>query len=177
MKSWKAIQVRKRSSLFRRSGKGRFPSTIKVTNYIEEIFSVTDRTSRTCRPKQATHSKRLTPWKLPLAEPPKENFPLESFHMIKLPPRFAEVQMQSEVSARLPTRTLTERLTVYEIHTPSGNWSSFSPHRHDTRENSPHHEETYYYRFSRRMDLPSSEFIPGIRTLTWQFQCSTEMSS
>src|ERR1700688_3681769 len=42
---------------------------------------------------------------------------------------------------------LTERLVVYEIHTPSGNWSSFPPHRHDTRDNSSYHEETYYYRF------------------------------
>jgi 5-deoxy-glucuronate isomerase len=50
------------------------------------------------------------------------------------------------VSALLDSDELTERLTVYEIHTPSGNWSSFSPHRHDTRDNSSYHEETYYYR-------------------------------
>lgn len=49
--------------------------------------------------------------------------------------------------------TLTERLTVYEIHTPSGNWSSFPPHRHDTRDQSSYHEETYYYRF-----LPENGF-------------------
>src|ERR1700736_2551275 len=98
VKSWKPKQVRKRSSLFRWSGEGHFPSTVKVTNYIEKIFSVTDQTSRICRPKQATHSKRLTPWKLPLAERrPKENFLLESFLMIKLSPRFAEVPIQNEV--------------------------------------------------------------------------------
>jgi 5-deoxy-glucuronate isomerase len=50
------------------------------------------------------------------------------------------------VSALLDSDELTERLTVYEIHTPSGNWSSFPPHRHDTRDNSSYHEETYYYR-------------------------------
>jgi 5-deoxy-glucuronate isomerase len=43
---------------------------------------------------------------------------------------------------------LTERLTVYEIRPPSGNWSSFPPHRHDARENSSYHEESYYYRLS-----------------------------
>jgi len=50
------------------------------------------------------------------------------------------------VSTLLDSDELTERLTVYEIHTPSGNWSSFPPHRHDTRDNSSYHEETYYYR-------------------------------
>jgi 5-deoxy-glucuronate isomerase len=48
---------------------------------------------------------------------------------------------------------LTERLVVYEIHTPSGNWSSFPPHRHDTRDHSSYHEETYYYHF-----LPENGF-------------------
>ena len=51
------------------------------------------------------------------------------------------------VSTLADADELTERLTVYEIHTPSGNWSSFPPHRHDTRDNSSYHEETYYYRF------------------------------
>ena len=50
------------------------------------------------------------------------------------------------VSTLLDSDDIAERLTVYEIHTPSGNWSSFPPHRHDTRNNSSYHEETYYYR-------------------------------
>jgi 5-deoxy-glucuronate isomerase len=50
------------------------------------------------------------------------------------------------VSALLDSDELAERLTVYEIQTPSGNWSSFPPHRHDSRDNSSYHEETYYYR-------------------------------
>jgi 5-deoxy-glucuronate isomerase len=50
------------------------------------------------------------------------------------------------VSTLLDSDELAERLTVYEIYTPSGNWSSFPPHRHDTRDNSSYHEETYYYR-------------------------------
>ena len=55
--------------------------------------------------------------------------------------------VQRGVSTLADSEELTERLTVYEIHTPSGNWSSFPPHRHDTRDNSSYHEETYYYRF------------------------------
>ena len=57
------------------------------------------------------------------------------------------------VSALADSDDLTERLTVYEIHAPSGNWSSFPPHRHDTRDQSSYHEETYYYRF-----LPQNGF-------------------
>ena len=57
------------------------------------------------------------------------------------------------VSTLADSDELTERLVVYEIHTPSGNWSSFPPHRHDTRDHSSYHEETYYYRF-----LPENGF-------------------
>lgn len=55
--------------------------------------------------------------------------------------------VQRGVGTLADSDELTERLTVYEIHTPSGNWSSFPPHRHDTRDHSSYHEETYYYRF------------------------------
>ena len=76
-----------------------------------------------------------------------------------LPPRFisrhqiptavrGEANVRRGVSTLADSDELTERLTVYEIHTPSGNWSSFPPHRHDTRDGSSYHEETYYYRFS-----------------------------
>jgi 5-deoxy-glucuronate isomerase len=58
-----------------------------------------------------------------------------------------EANVKRGVSTLADSDDLTERLTVYEIHTPSGNWSSFPPHRHDTRDNSSYHEETYYYRF------------------------------
>jgi 5-deoxy-glucuronate isomerase len=58
-----------------------------------------------------------------------------------------DANVKRSVSALADSDQLTERLTVYEIHTPSGNWSSFPPHRHDTREHSSYHEETYYYRF------------------------------
>ena len=42
----------------------------------------------------------------------------------------------------------SERLIAYEILTPSGNWSSFPPHRHDGRLGTTYHEETYYYRLT-----------------------------
>lgn len=42
----------------------------------------------------------------------------------------------------------SERLIAYEILTPSGNWSSFPPHRHDGRSGTSYHEETYYFRLS-----------------------------
>jgi len=58
-----------------------------------------------------------------------------------------EANAERGVSTLADADDLTERLTVYEIHTPSGNWSSFPPHRHDTRDGSSYHEETYYYRF------------------------------
>lgn len=44
----------------------------------------------------------------------------------------------------------SERLIAYEILTPSGNWSSFPPHRHDGRFGTSYHEETYYYRLAPR---------------------------
>jgi 5-deoxy-glucuronate isomerase len=54
--------------------------------------------------------------------------------------------VQRGVSTLLDSDEYSERLTVYEIHTPSGNWSSFPPHRHDARDGSSYHEEIYYYR-------------------------------
>jgi 5-deoxy-glucuronate isomerase len=43
------------------------------------------------------------------------------------------------------------RLLVVEVYTPSGNWSSYPPHKHDVH-NPPHEvdlEEIYYYRIDR----------------------------
>ncbi|AFZ66858.1 5-deoxy-glucuronate isomerase [Deinococcus peraridilitoris] len=41
-----------------------------------------------------------------------------------------------------------ERLLLYEVYTPSGNWSGWPPHRHDGQLGSLYIEETYYYRVS-----------------------------
>jgi 5-deoxy-glucuronate isomerase len=41
-----------------------------------------------------------------------------------------------------------DRLLICEVYTPSGNWSSYPPHKHDVH-NMPHEahlDETYYYR-------------------------------
>jgi 5-deoxy-glucuronate isomerase len=50
------------------------------------------------------------------------------------------------VTATFDPSFASERLIAYEILTPSGNWSSFPPHRHDGRLGTSYHEETYYYR-------------------------------
>lgn len=39
-----------------------------------------------------------------------------------------------------------ERLLLYEVYTPGGNWSGWPPHRHDGQHGSLYIEETYYYR-------------------------------
>jgi 5-deoxy-glucuronate isomerase len=44
-----------------------------------------------------------------------------------------------------------DRILVVEVYTPSGNWSSYPPHKHDVH-NPPHEadlEEIYYYKMSR----------------------------
>jgi 5-deoxy-glucuronate isomerase len=48
----------------------------------------------------------------------------------------------------LPPRFPADRLLICEVYTPSGNWSSYPPHKHDV-DNPPGEvdlEETYYYR-------------------------------
>lgn len=54
----------------------------------------------------------------------------------------------------MPPGFPADRLLVCEVYTPSGNWSSFPPHKHD-EENFPVEvdlEEVYYYRFSNPDD-------------------------
>jgi 5-deoxy-glucuronate isomerase len=49
----------------------------------------------------------------------------------------------------MPPEFPAERLMICEVFTPSGNWSSYPPHKHDT-DDPPREvdlEETYYYRF------------------------------
>ena len=49
----------------------------------------------------------------------------------------------------MPPSFAAHRLLVCEVYTPSGNWSSYPPHKHDA-DNPPGEvalEETYYYRF------------------------------
>ena len=56
----------------------------------------------------------------------------------------------------LPEDEPADGLLVVEVITPSGNWSSYPPHKHD-RNNLPHEsklEETYYHRLN-----PSSGYV------------------
>jgi 5-deoxy-glucuronate isomerase len=50
------------------------------------------------------------------------------------------------VTGTLDLSLPAERLLAFEIVTPSGNWSSFPPHRHDGTNGSSYQEETYYFR-------------------------------
>ncbi|HET8644744.1 MAG TPA: 5-deoxy-glucuronate isomerase, partial [Vicinamibacteria bacterium] len=46
-----------------------------------------------------------------------------------------------------PDTFVTDRLTAVEVMTPSGNWSSYPPHKHDqAREGEAVLEEIYYFR-------------------------------
>lgn len=52
----------------------------------------------------------------------------------------------------IPPSFLAQRLMICEVYTPSGNWSSYPPHKHD-KDNPPAEvdlEEVYYYRFKDR---------------------------
>ena len=42
-----------------------------------------------------------------------------------------------------------ERLILFEVYIPGGNWSGWPPHRHDELMESPYLEETYHFRFDR----------------------------
>lgn len=49
----------------------------------------------------------------------------------------------------IPASFPAERLLICEVYTPSGNWSSYPPHKHDVH-NPPYEadlDEVYYYRF------------------------------
>jgi 5-deoxy-glucuronate isomerase len=80
----------------------------------------------------------------------------------RYPPRLirpddVEIELRGGLNA---TRTIhhmvkpefaADRLLIVEVFTPSGNWSSYPPHKHDVH-NPPHEvdlEEIYYYRTAR----------------------------
>ena len=51
----------------------------------------------------------------------------------------------------LPPSAEAERLILFEVYTPGGNWSSYPPHKHDTEDppTEAYLEELYYFRFAR----------------------------
>lgn len=85
------------------------------------------------------------------AAPAEGRYPARLYEPGELP-SFARggANVSRGVTATLDPTFESERLIAYEILTPSGNWSSFPPHRHDGRFGTTYHEETYYYRLSPR---------------------------
>lgn len=56
-----------------------------------------------------------------------------------------------QISHVLKPEFPAHRLLIVEVYTPSGNWSSYPPHKHD-KDNFPHEnklEEIYYYKISQ----------------------------
>jgi 5-deoxy-glucuronate isomerase len=61
-----------------------------------------------------------------------------------------------QINSILPPGFPCSRLVVVEVYTPSGNWSSYPPHKHDVIKNTPDGsileadlEEIYYYKIDR----------------------------
>ncbi len=62
-----------------------------------------------------------------------------------------------QINSILPPGSLCNRLVCVEVYTPSGNWSSFPAHKHDTRKIEPSTgelleaslEEIYFYKFDK----------------------------
>ena len=79
--------------------------------------------------------------------------PAEGIYPIRL---FTSSEMRSElrgganatrqVNHILGADLPAERLLLYEVYTPSGNWSGWPPHRHDGELESLYIEETYFYK-------------------------------
>ena len=67
----------------------------------------------------------------------------------------------------LPETEPADSLLVVEVITPSGNWSSYPPHKHDT-DNLPHEsllEETYYHRINPEQGYVLHHVYDDARTL------------
>lgn len=62
-----------------------------------------------------------------------------------------------QINRILPPGSQANRLVCVEVYTPSGNWSSFPPHKHDTRKTKPETdalvearlEEIYFYKIDK----------------------------
>lgn len=81
----------------------------------------------------------------------------ESFPARLITPQEVEVEVRGGANAtRQINHILTpefpaQRLLLVEVYTPSGNWSSYPPHKHDVHEppNEVDLEEIYYYKIDR----------------------------
>lgn len=90
------------------------------------------------------------PFEVAIGEAPADGRYPARLHAPGELPAFARggANVSRGVTATLDPGFDSERLIAYEILTPSGNWSSFPPHRHDGRFGTSYHEESYYYRLS-----------------------------
>ncbi len=113
----------------------------------------------------AGHRARLTPRPIrgdrpvvvALAEAPVAGRPTAARHPLCISPADVQVEVRGAGNAtRQVNHIITpdfpaDRLLVVEVYTPSGNWSSWPPHKHD-RDDLPREavlEETYCYQFRR----------------------------
>lgn len=72
-----------------------------------------------------------------------------------------------QINAMLTPEFPAHRLLVVEVYTPSGNWSSYPPHKHDVH-NPPGEvdlEEIYYYRVSKPEGYAIQRVYTGDRKL------------
>lgn len=104
--------------------------------------------------------------------------PAEGKYPLRL---FTPAEMKNEVrgggsATRQVIHTLAhplpaERLILYEVYVPGGNWSGWPPHCHDGYQGSPYLEETYYFRTdpeygfamhrNYRVDTDFDEILPA----------------
>lgn len=85
-----------------------------------------------------------------------------------IPPEEVDVEIRGganatrQINAMIKPGFAADRLLVVEVYTPSGNWSSYPPHKHDVH-NPPGEvdlEEIYYY----RVDQPTGYAIQKVYT-------------
>lgn len=96
------------------------------------------------------------------AAPAEGKLPVRLFE-----PQEMKIEIRGEANARrqithiLAPPLPAERLVMFEVYTPSGNWSSWPPHCHDGRLGSPEMEEVYYYRIRPREGFAIQRIYTG----------------
>ncbi len=78
-----------------------------------------------------------------------------------------------QINRLLPPGSKCNRLVCVEVYTPSGNWSSFPAHKHDTRKTDPSTkkvieaklEEIYFYKFDKPQGFALQKVYTDDRSL------------
>jgi len=78
-----------------------------------------------------------------------------------------------QINRLLPPGSQANRLVCVEVYTPSGNWSSFPPHKHDTRKTKPETgelieaklEEIYFYKIDKPQGFAIQKVYNDSRSL------------